>query len=182
MTTAMKPKRAYKPGAQDACYTPAYALGPLLRFVPPGATIWEAACGSGNLDGALRRRGHPVIASDLASGVDFLTSEPPACDLLITNPPYSLKFAWLRRCYAIGKPFALLVPVEMIGAAQAQALFRQHGMELLLLDKRVNFEMPRAADKPSGWQSSAQFPVLWLCWRLLPSPVCYGRIDREVSL
>lgn len=172
----MKPKQNYSPGPQDKCQTPLYALAPLRRYLRRDWTIWEPACGTGNIDGVLRRLGHPVISSDLAGGVDFLTTPPPAFDALVTNPPYSIKFRFLARCYDLGRPFALLVPVEMIGAKAAQDLFQRHGVELLLLNRRVNFEMPRAAGKPEGWSSSAQFPVLWLCWRMLPAPVCYGSI------
>jgi hypothetical protein len=93
----------------------------------------------------------------------------------MTNPPYSFKFDWLARCYELGKPFALLVPVETIGAKAAQRLMERYGAEQLLLDKRINFEMPN-----KGWAgSSAQFPVLWLCWRMLPQPIVYGRITRR---
>lgn len=100
-----------------------------------------------------------------------------AYNAIITNPPYSVKFPWIERCYALGKPFALLVPVETIGARAGQRLMERFGAELLLLDKRVNFEMPL-----KGWNgSSAQFPVLWLCWQLLPAPLVYGRITRRAQ-
>jgi hypothetical protein len=173
----MKPKQNYKPGTADKCMTPNYALDPLLPYLRrfQGATVWEPAVGSGNIDGVLRRQGFGVVSSDISTGVDFLTVEPPAHDLHVTNPPYSLKFAWLRRCYDLGRPFALLLPVEAIGAKSAQILFKRHGMEILLLDQRVNFIMPRAGLSGGG----AQFPVLWLCWQVLPRPVCYGSFSRR---
>jgi hypothetical protein len=81
----------------------------------------------------------------------------------------------LARCYELGRPFALLVPVETIGAKSAQTLMERHGSELLLLNRRVNFEMPQ-----KGWAgSSAQFPVLWLCWKMLPAPIVYGKVTQR---
>jgi hypothetical protein len=159
----------------DRCQTPAYALDPLLPYLRPEWAIWECAAGAGRLARALTPHVRQVVASDLLDGRNFFDYQPPHFDAIITNPPYSIKFDWLARCYQLGKPFALLVPVETIGAAKAQRLMEHHGAELLLLDKRVNFTMPIKGDDGS----SAQFPTLWLCWQMLPAPIVYGRIMRR---
>lgn len=177
----MKPKRNQKADVQasdprDRCETPAYALDPLLPFIPPSARVWESACGTGRIVRVLERHGCSVIGTDLLDGVSFFSYAPPTWDILITNPPYSIKPQWIQRCYDLGKPFALLVPVETIGTGTVQRMMERHGCELLLLDKRVNFHMP---NDPQGLQSSAQFPVLWFCWQMLPAPIVYGRITRR---
>jgi hypothetical protein len=175
----MKPKinRAGDPSESkdfDRCQTPAYALDPLLPYLRPGWTVWECAAGAGRLSRALTPHVRQVVDSDILDGRNFFDWQPPHFDAIVTNPPYSIKFAWLERCYTLGKPFALLVPVETIGAQKGQRLMERHGAELLLLAKRVNFEMPNKGD-----DGSAQFPVLWLCWQLLPAPIIYGRITRR---
>lgn len=161
----------------DRCYTPPYALDPLLPYLRPDWRVWESAAGGGHLYGALAQHVAGVIGTDIHGPHaepprDFFTYQPPAFDAIVTNPPYSIKFKWLERCYQLGKPFALLVPVETIGAQSAQKLMEVHGAELLLLNRRVNFIMPRAGLSGGG----AQFPVLWLCWKVLPAPIVYGRI------
>lgn len=176
----MKPKlnQATDPSVSqpmDRCMTPAYALDPLLPYLSDAATVWEPAAGTGNILRALAPR--RVIGSDLHgeyAGHDFFKWEPPAFDVIVTNPPYSIKFKWLERCYDLGRPFALLVPVETIGAKSAQGPMERHGCELLLLNRRVNFDMPN-----KGFAGAAQFPVLWLCWKLLPAPIVYGRITQR---
>lgn len=171
-TKAARPVDWAAPQGQDACQTPGYALDPLLPFLSSSWTIWEPAAGEGLLVEALQSNGFPVVASDLLTGQSFFNFCPPSWDCLVTNPPYSLKYPWLERCYALGKPFALLVPVETIGSQKAQALFEKYGFEMLLLNRRVNFKTPN-----KGWENSgAQFPVFWLCWQLLPQPVVYGKI------
>lgn len=176
----MKPKINRKTDAAesqpfDRCNTPAYALDPLLPYLRRAWHIWESAAGTKNLVTALESRGYAVTGSDILDGRSFFDYQPPHFDAIVTNPPYSIKFDWLERCYALGKPFALLVPVEMIGAQAAQRLMERHGCELLLLNRRVNFEMPN-----KGWDgSSAQFPVLWLCWRMLPTPIVYGKLTQR---
>ena len=180
----MKPKinRAGDPALSkgfDRCNTPAYALDPLLPFIRPEWIVWESAAGTGNLCEALAHHTQAIIGTDIhGTHADpprnFFDWQPAAFDAIVTNPPYSIKFDWLERCYDLGKPFALLVPVETIGAKAAQTLMERHGCELLLLNRRVNFEMPN-----KGYGGSAQFPVLWLCWQMLPAPIVYGKITQR---
>jgi hypothetical protein len=181
----MKPKtnRAGDSGRSlpfDCCQTPAYALDPLLPYLRREWVIWEPAAGEGNIVDALALHMAGVIGSDLVGAYadpprNFFGYAPQSFDAIVTNPPYSIKPEWIERCYALGKPFALLVPVETIGTQAAQRLMERYGAELLLLDKRVDFKMPS-----KGWEgSSAQFPVLWLCWRLLDAPIVYGRLTKR---
>lgn len=179
----MKPKSnqpgdLYSPKGYDACQTPAYALDPLLPFLNRDWLIWEPAAGEKHLTEALRNGefgDKKVIASDILTGENFFEFEPPKWSCLVTNPPYSIKYQWLERCYQLGKPFALLVPVEILGAKTAQEFLKQYGFEIMLLNRRVDFKMPN-----KGWEnSSAQFPVLWLCWQILPEKVMFGEIKKN---
>jgi hypothetical protein len=183
----MKPKQNQKADASqsqamDRCETPAYALDPLLPYLPSVWRIWEPACGSGRIVTVLSGHGYTIVGSDVLDGQNFFDYQPAAWHAVVTNPPYSIKAEWIRRCYDLGKPFALLVPVETIGRGDVQRMMERHGAELLLLNRRVNFYMSnKGIDK-----SSAQFPVLWFCWRLLDAPIVYGRIayraDEQLQL
>lgn len=164
----------------DRCNTPAYALDPLLPYLRRNWVVWEPAAGTGRLYDALAGHTLGVMGTELREddigkgvhgGLDFFTYRAPGFDAIVTNPPYSIKFDWLERCYELGKPFALLVPVETIGAQSAQRQMERYGAELLLLNRRVNFEMPN-----KGFSGAAQFPVLWLCWQMLPAPIVYGKL------
>lgn len=178
----MKPKSnqvgdIYEPKGYDACQTPAYAIDPLLPYLDRDWAIWEPAAGENNLVEALYDSGFKsdqVKVSDILTGQNFFEFSPKLWDCLVTNPPYSIKYQWLERCYQLGKPFALLVPVEILGAKTAQHLLKQYGFEMMLLNKRVDFKMPN-----KGWNSSAQFPVLWLCWQILPDKVVFGEVDKN---
>lgn len=153
----------YVPQGYDSCQTPPEALDPLLPYVPREWAIWEPAAGEGLLVDGLYDAGFAhVRASDILTGHNFFQFIPATWDCLITNPPYSIKYKWLERCYALRKPFALLLPVETLGAKTAQALFREHGVEIIFMDQRINFKMPYA-----GWQGGgAQFPTAWFTWGL----------------
>lgn len=161
----------------DACQTPAYAVDPLLPYLTRIAAIWEPAAGEGLLCEALYDSGFKdVIASDILTGQNFFDYLPEKqWDAIVTNPPFSLKFKWLERCYELGKPFALLLPVETLGTKTAQEMFREHGVEIILMDKRVNFKMPN-----KGWDGGgAQFPVAWFTWGLdIGQQMTFARVNN----
>jgi hypothetical protein len=93
--TIPKPLYKYKLGS-DHYQTPPHALLPLLPILPPKSVIWEPACGKGNIVTTLHNFGFNMIGTDILTGDDFLTMTPPSHNLIITNPPYSLKNEWLQ--------------------------------------------------------------------------------------
>lgn len=88
------------PGRRKADYyaTPEICLHALFQmWTPPPGTIWEPACGEGNLVKYLLHNNYPVFASDAFDyeGVDYekknflhYDSPPPGVSCIITNPPY----------------------------------------------------------------------------------------------
>jgi len=140
----------------DDFQTPPIALEPLYPYLKGGWTIWECAAGKGNLVRALAQgNGFDVIATDILTGQDFLTHEPENYDCVITNPPYSLKQQFLERAYNLGKPFAFLLPLTTFETKKRQDLFKKYGLEVIFLDKRINFETP------SGKGSGSWFATAW---------------------
>lgn len=173
-----RPGDIYKPAKYDACQSPLYAMDPVLPYLRPGQTIWEPAAGEGNLVKAMRDNGLTVIDSDILTGQNFFEYEPPAWNVLVTNPPYSIKFEWLERCYELGKPFALLLPVETLGTGTAIRLFERYGLEMILLKQRIDFKMPNAEWSGGG----AQFSTFWLTWKLTGQPVTIGEMVKRPPL
>ena len=172
-----KQPKSQRQGSSDYFWTPPHALYPLLDNLPCSPfnieTIWEPACGKNHLVNALRqtqnlktRRKFYVIASDNDPELkpeilkDFLTWEPDYFDLIITNPPFSLKFQFLERCFDLGRPFALLMPITTFDSAKRQKLFRENHMEVIFFPKRVNFYTP------SGKGSGAWFQTAWFTYGL----------------
>ncbi len=173
-----------EPAIYDQCQTPIEAMDPLWVHLLSRWKLWECACGKQNLSRGMAERGFEVIASDTDPRVNppivqnFFHWQPDAWDCIVTNPPFTLKFEWLERCYALGKPFALLLRLEVWGAATAQRLFEKHGVEVILLDKRINFETPGK----DGGKTGAWFPVCWYTWGLrIGRQVTYGKVVRRVK-
>lgn len=164
----MKPKRNYRPGPLDNCYTPAIALQPLLPYLSRNKVIWECADGAGHISNALKQEGLQVVSTSIETGHDFLTCVPPEFDIILTNPPYSLKYEWIARCYDwflnMGKPFALLLPVDFLGAAKGQAQLQRGDPKIILFKRRINFILA------NGKNSGAQFATAWFTEGLLQGP------------
>lgn len=152
----------HKSNIYDQCGTPNYALDPLLPYLLKSKTIWESACGEGLIVRRLQSLGFVVTGSDLLQGVDFFDWQPPRFDIQVTNPPFSTKYQWLERSYRIASPFALLMPVDTIGSGKAQRLFDKYGVEIIWMDKRINYKMPNLGYSGGG----AHFASAWFTWRL----------------
>src|SRR5215467_1445638 len=82
----------------DLYDTPEVAVHALLKVEKLPHTIWEPACGTGNIVNVLRAAGYQVFATDLNNrgcydshfGIDFLFPCRAACDAIVTNPPFAL--------------------------------------------------------------------------------------------
>lgn len=89
------------------------------------------------------------------------------CDAIVTNPPFSIKEKFLGRCYNLGKPFALLLPVSVFDAVDRRSLFRDFHTEFVFPPRRVNFETPNhEANKAAGKKSRAWFYSIWVTHKL----------------
>jgi|SRR5690242_7311151 len=160
-----KPKHNYtiadsEISPKDCFQTPDYAADPLLPFIKDKfKVVWESAAGEGYLAAKLDREGFVVIATDLDYGVNYFETKMTFHDIEITNVPFSQKYRWLKRACENGKPFALLMPSDVLFAGKlAQPLIKQYNLEFLVPDKRINFKTPQ-----NGWNgSSAQMHTSWI--------------------
>ena len=176
----MKPKenKGYNTGTYDECQTPPYALKPLYQYIDT-KYVWECAAGKRVLVRQFRLVGINVVDTDITDPVgfgDFFEITPSVWDYtIITNPPYSIKYEWLEQCYLTGNPFALLMPVEMLGTAKGQKLFDKYGIEVIFMSLRVDFYMPHKGYEGGG----AQFPTAWFTWKLnLPQQINFARLNK----
>lgn len=149
----MKPPS--RQGSPDDFQTPQIALKPLLKYLHKDWTIWECACGNGNLSNELKTLGFDVYESD--KHFNFLVNMPDKFDCIITNPPFSIKQQFIERAYNLGKPFAFLLPLTTLETSKRQELFKRFGVEIILFDKRINFETPNKVEKSGSWFATAWF-------------------------
>jgi hypothetical protein len=159
-------KMSCKTSQGDECYTPNYAIEPLLEFIPKDKTIYEPTSNiSSNIVSFLNENEFNCIASN---GRDFLKDDLPNFDIIITNPPYSKKDKFIEKCYELGKPFALLMPVTALQGNKRGQWFMKNNIEVLVLNQRVDF---------TG-KGSPHFGVAWFCWNLLSQHLLFKNITK----
>lgn len=112
-----------------------------------------------------------MLASDVLPPNDWRTQRdflqeaiPRECDCIITNPPFSRKDEFLSRCYASGKPFALLMKIDALEGRERQRLYREYGLELIFLPERANFTTTDG--RIASGTSSSWFATAWFTHRL----------------
>lgn len=169
MKTIMPPMRK---GSSDHFQTkdPQISVKPLLEYVPKSKKIWCCSSGAGRMVDYIAGQGYSVTGTDIMQGFDFLDTlaETPEFDVIIENPPYSKKDKWLKRCYDLGKPFALLMPITALGEQKRTQMYKKHGIEMLMLPERTDFITP------NGKEGGSWFYAAWFCHGIdLPSQIAF---------
>jgi len=167
----------------DEFYTPACAITPLLRHLPPPyvdkpVSIW---CPFDTEDSLFvkifRLFGYQVTATHISGGFDFFKTEPPACDYIISNPPYSLKGDVLERLFSLGVPFAMLVGVVGLFESQRRfEMFRSHDFEIMYFNRRVAYFKDYQEQTPS---LNPPFSSVYVRRGILPQQIVFEEIAKR---
>lgn len=147
-------------------YTPYYAVDPILKYIPKGARVWTPFDRewSAFYQSFKARGGFSVIRSDISDGLDFFTYEPPEYDCIISNPPFTQKDRVLKRLYELGKPFAVLLPLNSLQSVDRYEYFKQ-GIQILAFDKRIAFHNPQ---NMRNYKKGVSFATVYFCRDILP--------------
>lgn len=166
--------------ASDEVYTPAYAVKPLLKYLDRGNkpfyTIWcPFDTEESEYVKQLRAEGHKVIATHIDNGQNFFTYEPEEhYDFIISNPPFSLKDAILKRLIELNKPFAILLPLP---ALQGQKRFPYlKDCEALIFNKRINFYKDLNTKEI---QKGVSFASIYVCKNFLPFDLIFEELGVD---
>jgi hypothetical protein len=145
----------------DEYYTPEYIVEILLPFIKNKGfkTIW-CPCDkeSSEYVKVFKRDGFNVIHSHIDNGNDFLNYEPTEqYDIIITNPPFSIKNKIFERCIILNKPFCLLMSATSNQSASfVKVISRAKYFNLMIFDKRISYSGDRPPF-PSWYYSSGLF-------------------------
>lgn len=161
----------------DECYTPKYAVLPILKYIEKTDVIW---CPFDKKDSEyvkiLKENGNKVIYSHIDEGKDFFKYEPENYDIIISNPPFSLADEILERLYHLGKAFIILMPLKYLQAIGRGKSFVKNGIQLLSFDKRIGYYTNGDMSKPKegNYQASSYF-----CWKILPKDLIIEILNKS---
>lgn len=154
MTKKPKKPQAESPNEvseRDGFQTPNYAVDLLVPFIPQGTVrIWECAAGEMKISRRLGYFGFNTYSTDLCypNKTNFLTDMLPEgswFDAIVTNPPFSIKKKFYKRCLWYQHPFALLLPAEYSGWL-IEAVERD-GCEKIIPFRRIDYITPRTLQR-----------------------------------
>ncbi len=159
--------------ALDFYPTPPEATKALMNFLKlDPCVVWEPACGDGSMSKVIEGYGHTVISSDIASecaglsNQDFLrdNSAPQhKVDAIITNPPFNLSEAFIRRALQIAPTVAMLLKSQYWHAKVRYPLFAQHPPAYILpLTWRPDFLFNTR--KEGEKKGAPTMEVAWTVW------------------
>lgn len=134
----------YQQGGGDEQYTPRYGVEVLLPHIQhlKDKIIW---CPFDKEDSkfvkVLKENGFKVVWSHIETGQDFLNYEPEYWDVIISNPPYKNKRVYWERALYLKKPFALLLPLNILSDSVINTTMREREREfqLLIPSRRMRF-------------------------------------------
>ena len=160
----------------DEFYTPDYAITPILKYIPPGSSVWcPFDTERSRFVQLLREHGCQVTATHIESGGDFFSTFVD-CEYIISNPPYSIKGEVLARLFEMGKPFAMLVGVVGLFESQKRfEMFRDNPFEIMYLNRRVAYLKDYDDEKPA---INPPFSSVYICSGVLPASIVFEEIDK----
>ena len=86
----------YSNGKNDECYTPDYAIFPILKYLDKEKIIWcPFDTENSNFVKILKENNFKVIHSHIDTGQDFYDYEPEEWDVIVSNPPFTNKKTYI---------------------------------------------------------------------------------------
>ena len=139
----------------DDYQTPKPVFESIQHLIPKDKVIWESFYGNGDSGKFLKELGFKVESHD----VDFFDDQKFNYDIIISNPPYSIKAKVFKKLYEINKPFMLLVPVSTITKQYLKKYFKDK-IQIVIPQKRIQFI------KDGVQNNRCYFDTLWICYKM----------------
>lgn len=159
-------KVLYSAGSNDECYTPKYAVLPIIKYIPKNKIVWCPFDEEhSEFVRVFKEHNIPVVFSHIRNGQDFYTYEPEQWDIIISNPPFTNKRKIFERALSFNKPFALIMSNTWLNDAAPKQLFMDKQLQLLMFDKRIKFENNGVVNNKITFSSS------YYCWDFLPKDI-----------
>lgn len=156
--------------------TPPEATLALLQNETFIGTIWEPACGKGDISDVLINLGYSVKSSDIKDygygdvGVDFLNQDSLfrhyplyEIDNIITNPPFEIALEFILQAKSRAKcKIAMFLKTAFLEGSKRYDMFQDTKFPLKCIyqfSRRVNFGIHAGTHKNGG-----MIPFAWFVW------------------
>tara|TARA_S200002703_G_scaffold155902_1_gene160620 strand:- start:1175 stop:1681 length:507 start_codon:yes stop_codon:yes gene_type:complete len=146
----------------DDYMTPKSAWENIIDFIPKDKIIWEAFYGDGISGDYMKELGLNVIHKP----VDFFKNN--LGDIIVSNPPFSLKKEVFTRLKKLDKPFIIICPSSCINTKYMRELFfdSKYPLQIIIPKKRINFTKKINGVVPDNWRDRCNFDCFYYCYKM----------------
>lgn len=149
----------------DDYMTPASAWEAIRQYIPQDKEIWEAFYGDGQSGQILRDLGFRVYHEN----EDFFQNNRG--DIVVSNPPYTIKKEIMKRLVELDKPFVLLMPVATMATTYVRELLKEH-LQIIVPRRRIQFH--KLVNGELQTENKCNFDCYYFCYKMnLPRDIVF---------
>ena len=116
----------------DDYMTPKSAWEAVKDYIPANKIIWEAFYGNGDSGKYLTELGFNVIHEN----INFFANNKG--DVVVSNPPFTLKKEVIERLVSLDKPFMLIMPSSTLNCKYFRESLKDN-IQIIIPPKRIQF-------------------------------------------
>lgn len=117
----------------DEYFTPKEVWSAIEKYIPKDKIIWEPFYGDGKSGIYLRELGFNVIHEP----IDFFENNKG--EILVSNPPFSIRKEILTRLVILNKPFIMIMPVSTLTTQYFANAIKEERLQIIIPIKRIQF-------------------------------------------
>ena len=144
----------------DDYMTPESAWINIKEYIPKNKIIWEAFYGDGKSGEYLQKLGFDVIHNQS----DFFKNDEG--EIIVSNPPFSIKKEVLTRLKELDKPFILILPASTITTQYIRELFKDNKLQIIIPRRRIHFDKKINGETPENWKNACNFDCFYYCYKI----------------
>ena len=141
----------------DDYVTPESAWKSIKDFIPKNQVLWEPFYCDGKSGEILTKLGFEVIHEN----EDFFENNKG--DIIVSNPPFSIKKQVLIKMKELNKPFLLLMPLDTLSRVYFSKL-KFDNIQIIIPNKRIQFH--KFVNGEYVTKNAACFDCAFFCWKL----------------
>jgi hypothetical protein len=152
----------------DDYMTPKHAWEDIKKYLPVDKVIWESFYGDGKSGSFLKELGFQVIHEE----IDFFKNNKG--DIIVSNPPFTMKKQVFKRLVELGKPFVMIMPSSTINTQYVRDLFSKSKEPLQIIIPRKRIQFTKIKDGKAVETDSCNFDCFYFCWKMgLPNDIVW---------
>ena len=141
----------------DDYMTPKSAWENIKHLIPKDKVIWECFYGDGTSGQNLRDLGFNVIHEP----IDFFENNDLEYDVLLSNPPFSLKKEVFTRLIELDKPFIMISSQQLLFTQYFRKIMDGNNLQIIIPRKRIQF-----IKNGNELQNKCNFDCFYYCYKM----------------